>query len=379
MRNMVWIIGLLNVAGVLFSCIEPYDPPETNSHARLLVVDAFLNGTENSCTVLLSRTQGLTSTEAPEKENNAIIKLHDEAGASYTLNPSGEGRYYLAGIPAQTGMKYWISIITQDNEQYESEKTALLDVTEIDSVSWTPTIDGIEISVNAHGTSEKSRYYRWEYDETWEYHSPFYSILKYENGNVTLRNDSEKLYRCWMTKASNTISVTSSEKLSENVIRNFPITFVPKYSIKYLQAYSILVRQYALSEPAYQYWNLLKKNTENLGTLFDPQPSRLSSNIHHISDPAKLVVGYFSASKVAQKRIFIRIWDLPISYFFLPQPGCEEDTLLLENVSNFSGPYLLTRPITINSFFLIGYGYAAISCVDCKTQGGTNVKPDFWP
>jgi hypothetical protein len=374
---MVWIIGLLSVAGVLFSCIEPYDPPETNSHARILVVDAFLNGTENSCTVILSRTQGLTGTEAPEKENNAIIKLHDEAGASYTLNPSGEGRYYLTGIPTQTGMKYWISISTQDNETYESDKMVLQDVTEIDSVVWGTTEDGIQISVNTHGSAENSRYYRWDFDETWEYHAAFDSNIKYENGQVVLRDDN--ITWCWMTKPSTSIAVATSGKLSDNVIRSFPVAFIPKFSVKYQQAYSILVRQYALSEDEYEYWSLLKKNTENLGTLFDPQPSRLSGNIHHQSDPDKLVIGFFSASKVTQKRIFIRVWDLPSSFFFVPQTGCELDTLLVANLSNFSSAYLLTMPVYENGIFLIGYGYSAISCVDCRKQGGTNVKPDFWP
>jgi hypothetical protein len=43
--------------------------------------------------------------------------------------------------------------------------------------------------------------------------------------------------------------------------------------------YSTLVRQFAISPNTYNYWQNLK-NTEQLGTLFDAQPSQLVGNAH---------------------------------------------------------------------------------------------------
>jgi hypothetical protein len=69
--------------------------------------------------------------------------------------------------------------------------------------------------------------------------------------------------------------------------------------------YSILVKQYALTEDGYHYYQILKKNTESLGSIFDAQPSELTCNFHSLQDPTEIVIGFFSASSVVQKRIFI--------------------------------------------------------------------------
>ncbi|MEJ7664694.1 MAG: DUF4249 family protein [Hymenobacter sp.] len=58
----------------------------------------------------------------------------------------------------------------------------------------------------------------------------------------------------------------------------------PSSKLYYL--YSILVRQYALTPEEFAYWDKLRKNTENLGTLFDPLPSQLSGNVHRLTMPA---------------------------------------------------------------------------------------------
>jgi hypothetical protein len=49
--------------------------------------------------------------------------------------------------------------------------------------------------------------------------------------------------------------------------------------------YYIKLSQYALSHDAYLFYQKLKKNTEQLGSIFDAQPSELSSNIHCVTDP----------------------------------------------------------------------------------------------
>jgi hypothetical protein len=51
------------------------------------------------------------------------------------------------------------------------------------------------------------------------------------------------------------------------------------------------VYQYALTKDQYDYWTELKKNSEQLGTLFDAQPSQLNSNIHSM-EIHRLVLGY---------------------------------------------------------------------------------------
>ncbi len=143
----------------------------------------------------------------------------------------------------------------------------------------------------------------------------------------------------------------------------------------------MLVKQYALSREAFEYWQILKKNTESTGTIFDPQPSQLQGNIRCLSNPQEPVIGFVIASTVEQKRTFIAGRDL--SYRFI-NPGyeyCELDTipnspnLIIEKFQDgtFVPVLSLGGPLGITD-----YTYSYKNCVDCREKGGINIRPDFW-
>ncbi len=93
--------------------------------------------------------------------------------------------------------------------------------------------------------------------------------------DTTTQTDS-----CWRTANSTNILVGSSIALSEDVISYFPIAIIPQHTEKLSKRYSILVRQYAINAESFRYMQLIQKNTEQLGGLFDGQPSQLEGNIH---------------------------------------------------------------------------------------------------
>ena len=145
--------------------------------------------------------------------------------------------------------------------------------------------------------------------------------------------------------------------------------------------YSILVKQYALTREAYEYLEMLKKNTENIGTLFDPLPSQLTSNIHSLSNPDETVIGYMTATTMETKRMFVDSPELPRDWR-LYNPTCKVDTVLIRSGlidERFTGGYLIPVDAIFepSSPFPTGYTYGTRPCVNCTTQG-TNVKPAFW-
>jgi hypothetical protein len=153
--------------------------------------------------------------------------------------------------------------------------------------------------------------------------------------------------------------------------------------------YSILVKQYALTSDAFNYFTLLKKNTEQLGSIFDAQPSSLTGNIHCISDPAELAIGYVTAGQISQKRIFIDASSLPAYTPSTPYGQCTLDTLLY--FRKLGGQYPIIQqevklllytgvkdPIDkVGDYPSGGFTGAFPICVDC-TLRGTNKKPAFW-
>lgn len=368
----IWVIA------ILIACTEPYTPPEIENNPNILVVDGFLNGTKKECVVSLSRTQKLGSNEQPLAEIGAVVSLEEKGGSTVVLVDHQNGTYSIANIPVSVQKEYKIHVKTKDGMGYASDYVVMKASPPIDSVTWEATDQGIQIQATTHDPSNNARYYQWTFVETWQYTSAFYSNMKFQNGSAVLRDDD--VYTCWQEDTSSNIIVGSSDKLTQDVIYKNPITLVSKTTDKYQIRYSILVQQRVLSKEAYNFWSELQKNTENLGTLFDPQPSQILGNIYDIQNAKNPVLGYFTASYTSEKRIFIKNADLPGGYIPIKTfAGCRQDTVLLADLPKFGNSgNLLTQPIVVGGIILIGYGNSSVDCVDCRAKGGTNVQPDFW-
>src|SRR5690606_22476598 len=111
----------------------------------------------------------------------------------------------------------------------------------------------------------------------WQYRSALYSTLMYENGSIRYRDSRDApIYNCWRSESSKTIELGNSSKLSSDVISNYNIVTLPFNAEKISVKYSVLVKQFALTREAYEYWETVQKNTESIGTLFDPLPTQVT-------------------------------------------------------------------------------------------------------
>ncbi len=158
-----------------------------------------------------------------------------------------------------------------------------------------------------------------------------------------------------------------------------PLVHIEPASVELSVLYSINVRQYALSHEAYIFFQKVKKNTESLGSIFDAQPSDLQGNIHCVTDPSEIVVGYIDISEEKIKRIFINNSELPGWGY---SQGCvqtivdnQPDSILKYGVG--LSPMV---PTALGPFGSIVKFSATPdqNCIDC-TLKGTNVRPFFWP
>lgn len=367
------------VPGLLFmmmSCIEPYTPPDIESIGDILVVDGFINGSDNAANVRLTQATKLSDGETSYPELNAAIILEEEDGATYPLTEEGNGNYSAINIPLQSSKRYRLRVTRANQKQYFSDYIEVKQQGSLDSITWQPSIrrDGINIYANAHHDDPNSRYYQWTYEETWEYTSGYYAAYRIVDGAVFA--NTENLYYCWTSKPSSEINIASSERLTENIVRNYPLVFIPKGSEKFVRKYSILVHQRSLSKEAYDFWSQLKKTTENLGTLFDPLPSQVTGNMHSQTDPNEYVLGYFSGGFVSKKRIFLELRDLPEDLRHIVPPFCPVDSIPVNDISMQPDRLLIG---TYGMPFVEGYTFSeGGNCMNCRDNGGTNVRPDFW-
>jgi hypothetical protein len=370
-RIAIYSIGLFIAA-----CKQEYPLPEGTRNLNLLVVEGLLNTGSGPTIIRLSRTFDPTRVGRIIPELLAQVTLEGENSSIFLLTGNTKGEYINNQLNLNNNVKYRLRIKTSDGKEYLSEYVPVQASPAIDSVHWKRADEGIQLLVTAHDPQNKTWYYRWEYGETWEIHSDFISHLRWVDPNVVLRPDPFAIYFCWKSDASTRIFLNSSAKLSQDVISAQQLHIIPFDSEKISVRYSILVRQYALTREAYQFWEIMKKNTEQVGTLFDPQPSQLLTNIHSISDPTEPVIGYVSAGSVSEKRLFIsRNEVVPWRY----RRDCFDRIIPLDSIRFF---FSNDQWIPLQEWYspigrLGGYYSAMRTCVDCTTRG-TPVKPSFW-
>lgn len=388
---------LIAHALLLFSsCKKPYAPPVVASGPSVLVVEGTINTGADSTIIHLTHTIPVSSPAGtqPPPELNATVTVESDANAAYTLSEMGNGYYASAGLNLSPANKYKLKIVTTGNKIYESDFVPVKNSPPIDSLSYQIQTKGLQLNVSTHDPSNNTRYYRWEYNETWIIHSKYASVLKLIKSpvdSIVTRPPSEQIYKCWQSEKSSDIVVGSTAKLSNDVLLNYPFSVIPSTSEKFIERFTVLVKQYALTPDAFNYYQELRKNTESLGTIFDPQPSALTGNIHCTTNPSEQVIGYITAGSASQIRIYINARDLLSNINWIPNVpyfDCAYDTL-------YYNPPIKKPAYTVKDYLYTGveipidrlqqpgapnpYGYTGSSpfCVDC-TLRGTNVKPAFW-
>ncbi|MGZ3764422.1 MAG: DUF4249 domain-containing protein [Mucilaginibacter sp.] len=385
------LFGLLILA-LMLGCRKPYLPPVVATTSNFLVVDGVINTGQDSTVIHLSRTVALTSTVGTKPELNAVVQVESDGNTSYPLMEIGNGNYGAMGLNLSTANKYRLKITTSDNKTYESDFVPVKNAPPIDSVYYKVQNNGVQISADTHDPLNKTIYYRWDFNETYVIHSLYDSHeihVKQPNDTVLYRPLSKDIYSCWITSKSVNIVLGSTAKLSKDVSINNAINFLPSTNEKIASRYSIEVKQYALTPEAFNYWQQLAKNTQQLGSIFDAQPSELPGNIHCITNPKEPVLGYISAGSYSKSRIFIDNADLPawqaskpyydgcfIQNFYYHDPEQAGTNTVLANIYNDWNVPVAEISVP-GSATILGFTAAAPRCVDC-TLRGTNIQPDFW-
>lgn len=381
-RSPMTIAGIM-LALLLFqtSCRDEYFPDLRNEDDRILVVDGFLNVGGPSTTLRLMRATRITSIAANDirMEYDAQIVVEGTDSSKQALPQLGNG-YYGSALQLTPGQSYRVRIQTTDGQQYLSSFVEAKLTPAIDSIGWDRYQDGVTVHVSTHDDNSQSRYYRWEFEETWEIRSMYFPYLIYENRAVRYRQmPAEDVSVCFKYQNSTSVLIGNSGQLQTDVIHKAPLIRIPPGDEKLAERYSILVRQYVIDKGAYDFLRQMKINTEQIGSVFGPMPAEVSGNITCITDPGQLVVGYISASSVVETRKFISNQDLP-GWFYAQDCAITQvdpDSILdyFEPAGKGLMPFAAQEPTP----GIVEFYYASLPrCVDCTTRGGKLERPSYW-
>lgn len=369
-------------------CIERYDIKSFASDNRL-VITGYLSNNLKQHQVSISRTAKLNEREFIP-ETDAVVSISDGNGNIFPLTELTPGNYETSVLAGVIGNDYSLSVTTRDGNKYVSDQVKLKDTPEIQDIYATYSKEfnvgdgpgGFRIFLDTEDPSNQTRYYRWEYEETYQVKMPFPSSYIWLGGSNVIFRDLP-IDICWPTKKSNSIFITSTFGLSQDKISGHLLREISGSSELMRVKYSLLVRQFSLSKEAYTYWNGLKILNESQGSLFDRQPGNIRGNIKSLSTTEE-VLGYFEAGVIKEKRVFFSPIDFYDEGYVRPPylTSCEKAEpieVLLSTVGDYltihSRDSLLISEVQ-------GMGDVTIFlrrkfCMDC-TNLGPNIKPSFW-
>lgn len=382
---------------LLTGCLRQIDLEQIKSE-NLLVVDAMITDQPVKQHITLSRTVALNNTTPFSPETGAIVRLEGENSSSIHFQEVTAGHYETSfPFAAQLNVNYQLHIVTQNGREYQSKLASITPTPPLDSVyvefestpSPTNPFGGyFNFYVDSRTNPEQNKYYRWIWNSTYELTVPNPSRWLWTGGNnFILRelgsaNDSLQVEVCWDTDTTKEINIKELLGGEKDIVRH-PISRFHSDSGYMKIRYSIEVKQYALSEESYRFWNLVKEST-NQGLLFDTQVGSIRGNIANITNDNELVLGFFEVVQEQSERKFYTPSDFHDQGFrvldrhIIDCSGDEPVTSRIDEIGAFMQEheyeytlcYFITTPPSA--------AFCRIRCADCTYYAGSNKKPDFW-
>ena len=175
-------------------------------------------------------------------------------------------------IPAEHltyGTLYQLVVSTPDGRNYVSDYEELLPCPPIDSILWErkplPTTDpnltynGVQFYVSTDASGDYAKHFRWDLEETWEYHAAT-TINAFYIGGEDIRDiivpaadtatqiwsgwKEDTLFYCWKTLSIPEIFTYTTQNLSSDLVRKFPLNHVSNRTDRLEYRYHLLVKQY---------------------------------------------------------------------------------------------------------------------------------------
>ncbi|KFF07042.1 DUF4249 domain-containing protein [Flavobacterium reichenbachii] len=376
-------------AVLAFGCTTPYNY-QTQEFEDLLVVEATITNQLKFQEIKISRTYTLEES-TPKVETGAAVYITDNLGDRYDFQEKNGTYVSLNQFQASSGRAYQLHVLTKDGKTYISTAEKLPQQTQIDHLEATAITKndelGVEITVNSSDPTNMSKYYRYEYEETYQVIASKWYAKKavVVNGKIQLVDRVEEARTCYSYQTSNELLLTNTSKLSEDKVVNFPVRFIDSKNKIIRNRYSILVKQYVQNLAAQTFYETLKQISNSGNILSQTQPGFFSGNLKSVDNPGEKIIGFFNVSTYSEKRIFFNFRDLFPKEFTpeyqydcpYPIPEASVDQYVFSFSSNVAVELLKsgTRvyyPTETPDFILYD-----IQCGDC-TSFSSNIKPSFW-
>lgn len=377
---VVFVMPLL-----LTTCIVPWDSG-IEEQKELITIDGRLIRGDSLQTITITRSTSLVDPRYLALRDCQVM-VEDDLGNRFDFQEVKDGVYtrIMDEDDLVVGREYMLIVEAPSGARYESEFEKLSSGLPVDSVYFEVENDvdpltgrglsGIQFYVDVEASDTTSRYFRWKLDETWEYtaSAPITWIYDIEFGDLirVFPEDPFEFYRCYINMPITDLFLDNTVNLSVNAKKKIPLKFVSTETDRLRIRYSLLVKQFTMTEKAYRYWDLNKVALQESGGLYTSQPGQPVTNLRNVNDTTEMVLGYFWVSSVTSRRLtFYRPTSLAV-----PDEFCDlvEFDFVTHIIDGKPPVYIYYD----QDFDLELTGHR--SCFYCtESKPGTLEKPDYW-
>ena len=324
---------------ILVGCEQKFDP-DIEPQESILVFEGFISDQSKSHTIRISESLSFDYDSSFKAVPGFNVTIEDEFGNTIILAEQKPG-YYVSDSHAkgEIGTRYRMVAVSASGKRYFSHWELLSKSAPVDSIygnyaeqtilryyeatGYTEErIPGIDVlnSANAVGFSS---FYRYEYR------------LVYQSINIYPGTPMPKyVYIARPAASFNTdfIATANSNLYAANKIIDNKVQFISSYSmyqevridsleidslgeeiyepdeISFQQhGFLIDLQQYSLSESGFKFWDAIYNQSHASGQIFDPVDAQIIGNIICEQDSTELVFGYFGASSMTSKSMYLNL------------------------------------------------------------------------
>jgi len=323
----------------LFSC-EQYFIPDIDSQESILNFEGFISDQSGAHVIKISKSISYNEDSMYQYISGFNVVVEDDLGGKIQFNESKQGNYTSdSTAKGLIGNKYRMVATSPEGKTYVSSWELLERASSIDDIygayneeiilRYREEIGYVEeriAGINVlNDVSEKgnSMFYRYEYAIVYQSintypTTPFVTVAfiarpvrsKYQdfistvNANLYTNSEIKGNKVCFISEESMhyRVAIDSLEldTLGEPLYEEDDIRFQDS-------GFLIELYQYSLSEKGFKFWDDIYKQSNSSGQIFDAVDTQIKGNITNLADSNEVVFGYFGASAITKKAMFLKL------------------------------------------------------------------------
>ena len=298
---------------VTTACITPIDVT-IDKEINVLVIDGFITTEDGPHEIRITRSAlfGDIFVGTIELISGATVFVREGTGEVVELIEDRPGFYLTPDtFKGKVGSSYTLLVETNAGESYSSFPQTIAPSPAIEDVFFqfksTPTLNpevdnsGLDVLIEFQDPEDERNFYMWEIEGDYRIFSNPELFVNLETGQIQPKSCCNVCYVSDMGVAQDILSDVQNN--GNRIVQK--IGYLQDDRRRFQDQYRIHIKQYSLTEDAYEFFRVLRNQLEISGSIFDPPPATIGSNIINLNDPDAATIGYFGAFDVQNYDAFI--------------------------------------------------------------------------